>query len=243
MSNLSTTGGSVPSGRSARIVLTLSRTSCIPTSPFFDRRNCTVTIETPSVVTDRSSSIPETVLMMSSIGLVTVVSIVSTLAPGRTVVTVQTGKSTSGKRSTPSSPYETSPSTTGIATSTQVKTGRLMQMSDMVILVWEGRTGCPGDECRIDRMSRLEQAPVDLERSRQGRQAFDCHCQTRLSWLRTMTAVPSASCVCPVVTTSAAAGKLAADDFDPARPSTPVLTSPMARALPCSTRKILVTPA
>ena len=104
VSNLSTIGGSVPSGRSARIVLTLSRTSCIPTSPFFESRNWTVTIETPSVVVDRSSSMPETVLMMSSIGLVTVVSISSTLAPGSTVVTVQTGKSTSGNRSTPSSP-------------------------------------------------------------------------------------------------------------------------------------------
>ena len=81
VSNLSTIGGSVPSGRSARIVLTLSRTSCIPTSPFLASRNWTVTIETPSVVVDRSSSIPETVLMMSSIGLVTVVSISSTLAP------------------------------------------------------------------------------------------------------------------------------------------------------------------
>ena len=128
-------GGSVPSGRSARIVLTLSRTSCVPTSPFFESRNCTVTIETPSWVVDRSSSMPETVLMMSSIGLVTEVSISSTLAPGSTVVTVQTGKSTLGNRSTPSSLYETSPSTTGIATSTQVKTGRLMQMSEMVIVV------------------------------------------------------------------------------------------------------------
>ena len=70
---------------------------------------------------------PETVLMMSSIGLVTVVSISSTLAPGSIVVTVHTGKSTLGKRSTPSSLYETSPSTTGIATSTQVNTGRLMR--------------------------------------------------------------------------------------------------------------------
>ena len=47
VSNLSTIGGSVPSGRSARIVLTLSRTSCMPTSPFFASRNWTVTIETP----------------------------------------------------------------------------------------------------------------------------------------------------------------------------------------------------
>ena len=73
--------------------------------------------------------------MMSSIGLVTVVSISSTLAPGSTVVTVQTGKSTLGNRSTPSSPYETSPSTTGMATSTQVKTGRLIQMSEMVMVL------------------------------------------------------------------------------------------------------------
>src|SRR5271157_1884203 len=76
---------------------------------------------------------PETVLMMSSTGLLTVVSISSTLAPGSTVVTVHTGKSTLGKRSTPSSLYETSPITTGIATSTQVNTGRLMQRSEIVM--------------------------------------------------------------------------------------------------------------
>src|SRR5208283_3299090 len=76
---------------------------------------------------------PETVLMMSSTGLLTVVSISSTLAPGSTVVTVHTGKSTLGKRSTPSSLYETSPSTTGIATSTHVNTGRFMQRSEIVM--------------------------------------------------------------------------------------------------------------
>ena len=92
-----------------------------------------MTTEIPSWVVDRSSSIPETVLMMSSIGLVTVVSISSTLAPEREVVTVQTGKSTLGKRSTPRFPYATTPSTTGNATSTQVKTGRLMQISEIVI--------------------------------------------------------------------------------------------------------------
>ena len=139
VSNLSMIGDSVPSGRSARIVLTLSRTSCVPTSPFFDSRNCTVTIETPSIVVDRSSSMPETVLMMSSIGLVTVVSISSTLAPGSTVVTVQTGKSTFGNRSTPSSLYDTRPSTTGIATSTHVKTGRLMQTSEIVMGICRAR--------------------------------------------------------------------------------------------------------
>src|SRR5271165_6245571 len=133
VSNLSTIGARVPSGKSDRIELTLSRTSWVPTSPFFDSRNWTVTIDTPSWVIDRSSSMPETVLMMSSTGLLTVVSISSTLAPGSTVVTVHTGKSTLGKRSTPSSLYETSPSTTGIATSTQVNTGRLMQRSEIVM--------------------------------------------------------------------------------------------------------------
>lgn len=71
--------------------------------------------------------------MMSSIGFVTEVSISSTLAPVRTVVTVQTGKSTSGNRSTPRLLYETIPITTGIATSTQVNTGRLMQISEIVM--------------------------------------------------------------------------------------------------------------
>ena len=45
-----------------------------------------------------------------------------------------TGKSTLGNRSTPRLPYETIPSTTGIDTSTQVKTGRLMQISEMVMV-------------------------------------------------------------------------------------------------------------
>src|SRR6516225_1407900 len=71
--------------------------------------------------------------MMSSTGFVTVVSISSTLAPGSTVVTVHTGKSTLGNRSTPSSLYETKPSTTGITTSTQVNTGRLIQISERVM--------------------------------------------------------------------------------------------------------------
>src|SRR3954470_12194720 len=85
------------------------------------------------MVVDRSSSMPLTVLMMSSSGLVTEVSISSTLAPGKTVVTVQTGKSTFGNRSTPSRLYDTRPSTTGIATRTQVNTGRLIQTSEIVI--------------------------------------------------------------------------------------------------------------
>ena len=56
--NLSTIGVCVPSGRSWRIELTLSRISCVPTLESFESRNCTVTTDTPSEVVDRSSSMP-----------------------------------------------------------------------------------------------------------------------------------------------------------------------------------------
>ena len=93
-----------------------------------------MTIDIPSELTERIASTPETVLITSSIGLVTEVSISSALAPGSVVVTAQTGKSTLGNRSTPSRKYDKIPSTTGEATSTQVKTGRRMQMSEMLIV-------------------------------------------------------------------------------------------------------------
>jgi hypothetical protein len=51
---------------------------------------------TPSTVRLESSSMPSIVLMISSIGLVTVVSISSGDAPGRLVVTVTLGMSTFG---------------------------------------------------------------------------------------------------------------------------------------------------
>src|SRR5579885_3236916 len=109
-------------------------------SPFFSNTNCTTTVLTPSRVVARSSSTPETELTASSMGLVTVVSSSSALAPGRLAVTDTTGKSTFGNRSTPSLKYETSPSTTGADTSTQVKIGRRMQTSDMVTrLLLDGR--------------------------------------------------------------------------------------------------------
>jgi hypothetical protein len=60
-----------------------------------------VTLEIPSLVVLRNSSIPATVLTTSSIRLVTPVSISSTLVPGRVVVTVMIGRSTLGNRSTP----------------------------------------------------------------------------------------------------------------------------------------------
>ena len=101
VSSFCTIGGSAAVGNSARIVLTLSRTSCAATSPFFSRSNRMETIEMPSDEIDWSSSMPLIVLTASSILSVTSVSISSGLAPTRTVVTVTRGKSTLGKRSTP----------------------------------------------------------------------------------------------------------------------------------------------
>ena len=100
-SNLSMIGVSVPTGNWERIVEILSRTSCTATSRFLSRKNCTVISEIPSLVVECSSSIPETVLMICSSGLVTLVSISSTLAPFNVVVTTTSGSSTFGNKSTP----------------------------------------------------------------------------------------------------------------------------------------------
>ena len=50
------------------------------------------------MLVERISSTPETVLMASSIGFVTDVSISSALAPGKVVVTEHTGKVDLGKQ-------------------------------------------------------------------------------------------------------------------------------------------------
>ena len=100
--NLSMIGASVPSGNWLRIVRTLASTSCAATAPFFSSANSIVSCDIPSLVVERSCSIPATVLTISSIGLVTPVSISSTLAPRSVVVTVTSGRSTLGNSSTPS---------------------------------------------------------------------------------------------------------------------------------------------
>ncbi len=95
-------GESVPTGNWDKIVDTLSRTSCAATSRFFSTTKETTICDMPSLVVERSSSRPDTVLMISSKGLVTLVSISSTLAPLSVVVTVTIGNSTFGSKSTPS---------------------------------------------------------------------------------------------------------------------------------------------
>ena len=88
-----------------------SRTSCAAMSTFFSMTNVTTTCETPSVVIERSSSMPLIVLTASSTLSVISVSTSSGAAPGCVVVTTTTGKSTFGKRSTPSCRYPAMPMT------------------------------------------------------------------------------------------------------------------------------------
>ena len=101
-SNFWMIGGSASFGRSRRMVFTRSRTSCAAMSASFSRTNCTVTCDTPSDEIDCSWSIPLMVLTASSILSVMSVSISSGAAPTRRVLMTMVGKSTFGKRSTPS---------------------------------------------------------------------------------------------------------------------------------------------
>jgi hypothetical protein len=97
------TGASVPWGSCERIVATFSRTSCAAVSMSRSRMNETKTWPCPSIVIERSSSIPLMVLTTSSMRLVIWLSTSSGLAPGRWVVTVTVGMSTFGKMSKPRS--------------------------------------------------------------------------------------------------------------------------------------------
>ncbi len=88
-SSFSMTGGFVPGGNWSRMVATLSRTSLAATSTGFSRTKVTKTWEIPSLVVERSSSIPLMVLTTSSMGLVIWLSTSSGVAPSRVVVTVK----------------------------------------------------------------------------------------------------------------------------------------------------------
>src|SRR5262249_9977689 len=91
--------------------------------------NCTVICDTPSVVTLLNSSMPWIVLMISSSGFVTLVSISSGEAPLNVVVTVMIGSSTLGNWSIPMSLKENQPSTTRNRLIIVANTGRRIQRS------------------------------------------------------------------------------------------------------------------
>ncbi len=100
--NLATTGGLASGGKSRTTVLTRSRTSCAAVSISRFRLKVARTIEAPCTETERRLSMPSTVLTTSSMRCETSVSISSGEAPGSCVRTLTVGRSTDGKRSTPS---------------------------------------------------------------------------------------------------------------------------------------------
>src|SRR5262245_10374148 len=122
-------GWSMSRGRSPRTWLILSRTSWAATSTLFSSANWTKTWETPSVETERSSSMLEIVFTARSIRSVISVSMSSGAAPAWRVVIEMVGNSTFGNRSTPRLKYENRPTTTRERTSTEAKTGRRIEIS------------------------------------------------------------------------------------------------------------------
>src|ERR1700690_791019 len=127
-SSLPMTGGFVPSGRSGSTRLTWSRTSCAAMLTSLSSVNVTKNRETPSVDTDRSSSMPPSVLTASSILSVSSDSTSSGAAPGSTVMIEMMGKSPLGKRSTFSLLEPRMPTTAIVRMSTVAKTGRRTEM-------------------------------------------------------------------------------------------------------------------
>ena len=101
MSSFCTTGVWISRGSLESVACTRSRTSWAAMSAFRSRSKRMMICETFSRFIDRSVSSPGSVLNASSNGFVTVRSIASGSAPGRTVVTVTNGNSTSGYWSTP----------------------------------------------------------------------------------------------------------------------------------------------
>ena len=102
-SNFSIMGESVPAGSVESRAETLALTSSEATSIFFSSTKVAKTCDCPSIVVERSSSMPLIVFTASSMGLVIWLSISSGLAPSRRVETVMVGRSTLGNRSRPSS--------------------------------------------------------------------------------------------------------------------------------------------
>ena len=128
-STFSMMGESVPAGRRESTVPTFSRTSLAASCTLRSRTNVAKTCDCPSMVEERSSSSPLIVLTTSSMGLVIWLSISSGEAPWSVVVIVMVGRSTLGKMSTPSWTKEASPSTTSVAITMVVKTGRRTKTS------------------------------------------------------------------------------------------------------------------
>src|SRR2546421_7146019 len=98
---------------------------------------------------------PWTVLMISSSGLVTLVSISSGDAPRKVVVTVMIGSSTLGNWSTPMLRKENHPRTTSRRLIMVAKTGRLMQrFASPIPLASSGTAGAGRSGALINQLER-----------------------------------------------------------------------------------------
>ena len=120
---------SISRGSSPRIAATLPRMSCDALSVGTPMLKLTTMLDSPSCELDSMWRTPSTVLTVSSIFLVTSRSTVSGDAPSYRVVTVTTGNSTSGNRSTFNDRYDVRPSTASAAIIMVAKTGCLMERS------------------------------------------------------------------------------------------------------------------
>src|SRR5262249_31902254 len=129
LSNFETTGGRLSLGMLRMAMATLSRTSWAATSIWRFRLNVTMTIAAPLPEIERSSLMPWMVLICSSSRWATWVSSSSVEAPGSSTRTLTVGRSTAGKRSTPSLNQLAAPTTTNAMMSMVANTGRLMQTS------------------------------------------------------------------------------------------------------------------
>src|SRR5262249_57135391 len=142
---------------------TLSRTSWAATSIWRFRLNVTMMMAVPGPQIERSSLIPWIVLICSSSRWASCVSVSSMEAPGSSTRTLTVGRSTAGKRSTPSRIQLAAPTTTKAMISMVANTGRLMQISASFCmdLLGHGDGLAAGEVAghRDDRIAALE--PLD----------------------------------------------------------------------------------
>src|SRR5215211_4107072 len=118
-----------------------------------------MTIAVPCPETERNSLIPSTVLTTSSSGCVTSDSTSSGAAPGRPTRTETVGRSTEGKRSTPSRKKPAAPTTTSDNTIIVAKTGRRIQISASFCI--KNNKTCVWLVDNFDSLTRLQVARIN----------------------------------------------------------------------------------
>src|SRR5262245_3976645 len=138
LSNLMMIGGRISRGMLRTAIATLSRTSWAATSIWRFRLNVTIKMAVPGPQIERSSLIPWIVLICSSSRWASWVSVSSIEAPGSSTRTLTVGRSTVGKRSTPSRIQLAAPTTTNAMINIVANTGRLMQTSASFCMALRG---------------------------------------------------------------------------------------------------------